>query len=227
MDARTRARIAQVAAIVGVTALAIGSVVTGLVYTGSAGESYSPFDHWVSELGQASVSRAAPLFNAGLVVGGLCFAIFVVGLASSVPGRLRFAWGATGVVAGVAGALVGLFPMDDLRPHATAALTFFVLGWLTVGLASIDLARRHDPRFPRWLGVIGVVVTVCFVLFMASLFADGRTTGEVLAAPGARPEIWIASTLEWAVVVAIAGWALATALAWRAADRRTGAHGDA
>jgi hypothetical membrane protein len=220
VEARTRARVAQVAAIVGVGALTVGSVVTAIVYTGSAGEPYSPLNHWVSELGELSVSRAAPLFNAGLVVGGLCFAVFVAGLAASVPGRSRFAWAVTGVIAGVAGALVGLFPMDDLRPHSVAALTFFCLGWLTVALASIDLARRRDPRFPRWLGGIGALATGFFVLFMASLFADTRTTGEVLAAPDARPDVWAASVLEWAVVLSIATWALATALAWMTADRR-------
>ena len=220
MDGATRARIAQVAAIVGVTALTVAAIVTAIVYTGSAGEPYSPLNHWVSELGELSVSRAAPLFIAGLVVGGACFAVFVAGLAASVPGRLRYTWAATGVAAGVAGALVGLFPMDDLRPHATAALTFFCFGWLTVALASVDFVRRADPRFPRWLAAIGALATGFFVLFMASLFADTRSTREVLAAPDARPDIWLASILEWAVVLSIATWALATALAWMAADRR-------
>jgi hypothetical membrane protein len=223
MDERARSLVAQVAAIVGTLTITIASVVTALVYTGTAGEPYSPLDHWVSELGQTSVSRAAPLFNAGLVVAGACFVVFVAGLAMAVPGRFRIVWAATGVVAGVAGALVGVFPMDDLRPHAAAALTFFVLGWLTVLLATIDLVRRRDPRFPRWLGAIAAAATVGFVLFMAALFSDPRTTDEVLAAPDARPAIWIAPVLEWSVVVAVVGWTLATARAWMVADRR--AHG--
>jgi hypothetical membrane protein len=223
MDGRSRARIAQVAAIVGTLAITVTSIATALVYRGTAGEAYSPLNHWVSELGQRSVSRAATLFDLGLIVAGICFAIFVVGLVTAVPGRLRIAWGATGVVAGVAGALVGVFPMDDLAPHSVAALTFFVLGWLTVLLASVDLLRRRDPRFPRWLGVIAAIATAAFVLFMAALFTDPRMTGDVLAAPEARPAVWPASILEWWVVVSVVGWTLATALTWMAADRRRAA----
>ena len=222
MNGRAGARVAQVAAIVGFVALTVASVVTAFVYTGTKGEPYSPLDHWVSELGQTSVSRAAAVFNVGLIVGGLCFAVFVVGLAMAVSGRLRYAWGTTGVVAGVAGALVGVFPMDDLGPHSAVALTFFVLGWLTVALASIDLLRRPDPRFPRWLAVIGAIATVSFVLFMAALFTDPLVRDDALAVPEMRPEVWPASILEWSVIAAIVAWTLATALTWIAADRRAG-----
>jgi hypothetical membrane protein len=222
MEGRTVARVAQVSAIVGVLALTVASVVTAVVYTGTKGEPYSPVNHWVSELGQTSVSQAAAIFNVGLIVGGLCFAIFVAGLAASLRGRTRYAWGTTGLVAGVAGALVGVFPMDDIGPHSIAAMTFFVLGWLTVALASIDLVRRPDPRIPRWLAVIGALATVCFVLFMAALFTDPLVGEDALAAPGVRPDVWLAPILEWSVIVAIVAWTLATALAWIAADRRAG-----
>jgi hypothetical membrane protein len=223
MEVRARGRVAQVAAVVGVLALTVASVVTAFVYTGTNGEPYSPLDHWVSELGQTSVSQAAAVFNVGLVVGGICFALFVAGLAASLAGRLRYAWGTTGVVAGIAGAFVGVFPMDHLGPHSIAAMTFFVLGWLTVALASIDFVRRRDPRFPRWLAVIGALATVCFVLFMAALFTDPVVGDDALAAPRMRPDVWLAPILEWSVVVSVVGWTLATALAWIAADRGAGA----
>jgi hypothetical membrane protein len=219
VDERRRSLIAQVAAIVGVLALAVGSVATMLVYTGTHGERYSPLDHWVSELGQTSVSQTALLFNVCLVVGGTCFAVFMASLAMAFPGRLRYAWGTIGVVAGVSGALVGVFPMDQLTMHSIVALSFFVLGSLSVALASIDLARRPDPRFPRWLAVIGAAVTVCFVLFMVALFTDPTSGRDVLAAPDARPDVWVAAILEWSVVIGVLVWTLATALTWLRADR--------
>jgi hypothetical membrane protein len=219
MDERTRSRDAQAAAIVGVIALGVGSLVTALAYTGTGGERYSPLNHWVSELGQTSVSQAAPFFNICLIVGGTCFAAFMAILAMSIPGRLRYAWGAIGVVAGVSGALVGVFPMDQLTVHSIVALSFFVLGSLSVAIASIDLARRPDQRFPRWLAVIGAVVTVCFVLFMVALFTDPTSGRDVLAAPDARPDVWVAAILEWSVVIGVLVWTLATALAWLRADR--------
>jgi len=45
-------------------------LVTGLVYRGKQGETYSVFNHYISELGEVGVSQWALLFNLGLIVGG-------------------------------------------------------------------------------------------------------------------------------------------------------------
>jgi hypothetical membrane protein len=221
MDDRTRARIPQAAALVGVAAVTVASVVTALLYTGSQGEPYSPLNHWVSELGQVSVSQGALLFNVGLVVAGLCFAIFIAGLAASVPGRLRYAWAVLGVVGGISGALVGVFPMDQLEVHGLVAMGFFFLGPSSVALASVDLLRRHDPRLPTWVGILGIAAVVVLILFLVALYTDPiMQAGATLAAPDDRPAFWLASTLEWAVVVVVLFWTLLAALAWIRADRR-------
>ena len=224
MDDRTRGRVAQAAAIIGVVAITLGSVGAALLYTGTQGESYSPSNHWVSELGQVSVSRGAPLFNVGLIVAGVCFAIFIVGLAAAVPGRVRYAWAAIGVVAGLAGALVGVFPMDQLAIHSVVAMTFFLLSPVTVALASIDIWRLRDARFPRWLAVVGAFVVVLVVAFLYVAFTDPVTsTSDVLAAPETRPQLWLSPTLEWSVVVGVMAWTLLVAVAWIRADRRVAA----
>ena len=224
MDDRMRARIPQALALVGEGAITVGSVAAALLYTGTQGEPYSPLNHWVSELGQVSVSQGAWLFNLGLIVAGLCFVAFIVGLAAAVPGRLRFAWAAVGVIAGIGGALVGVFPMDQLAIHSVVALTFFFLSPVTVALASIDLWRLRDARFPRWHSVIGAVVVVIVVAFLFVTFTDPTTsTSNVLAAPETRPAFWLAPTLEWAVIVGVMAWTLLVALAWIRADRRAAA----
>jgi hypothetical membrane protein len=220
MDARMRAHIAQAAALVGVAAIAVGSLVTALVYTGSRGEAYSPFNHWVSELGQTSVSQASLLFNVGLFVSGLCFAVFMALFAASGTGRPRHLWGFLGIVGGVSGALVGVFPMDQLQVHGLVAMGFFFLGPSSVALASLDLLRRHDPRLPRWVGVLGIAVVVVLVLFLVSLVTDPiMRGGDALAAPDQRPAFWLASTLEWAVVVGVLLWTFLAAVSWIRADR--------
>jgi hypothetical membrane protein len=89
------------AGLIGASVLTLGSVITGFAYHGTEDERYSPFNHWVSELGELDVSRLAPLFNASLVIGGLLFAVFMFALALTRTSRLRIFYGLLGVVAGI------------------------------------------------------------------------------------------------------------------------------
>jgi hypothetical membrane protein len=198
--------------VIGTSVIAIGSIITAVAYVGSKGEPYSPLNHWVSELGQTGVSELAGLFNICLIVGGVLFAIFMVGLVAVRTGWLRFLYGAIGVAAGIAGAFVGVYPMNNLDLHGIAALTFFNLGWIAVGLASIDFLRNRDPRFPWWLAVIGGVTVVAFLGFLAVLAP--LLSGDGLAAPDVRPDIWIVPILEWAVLIGILAWVFLTGLTW-------------
>jgi hypothetical membrane protein len=197
-----------------VGSLVIGgtAVVTAIVYRGTHGQPYSPLNHWVSELGQTGVSDLAIVFNFGLVIGGILFAIFMIGLAAARSGLLRLVYGALGVVAGIAGALVGIFPMNNLDAHGKAALTFFVLGWVVVGLASIDFLRDRDPRFPWWLAIIGALTVAAFLGFLVVLAP--LLGGDGLAAPESRPDVWIVPILEWAVLIGILTWVFLTGLVW-------------
>ncbi len=206
-------RLAIWAGLIGSSVIAIGSVVTALAYTGSKGQSYSPLNHFVSELGQLSVSRLAVVFNTSLIVGGVCFVVFILGLAAAGQGWLRYVYGLVGVIAGIGGALVGVFPMDYLGIHSLAALTFFVLGLVTVLLASIDFVRRPDPRLPRWLSVVGAVTVAAFAIFLAILFGGDND----LAHPEERVAVWSLTIFEWLLIVGILLWVFLTAWTWRAA----------
>jgi hypothetical membrane protein len=174
------------------------SVISAFAYSGSAGEPYSPLNHWVSELGETGVSQLAPLFNLGLVVGGSCYALFMVALAIVRRTGLAWLYAPIGVLAGIGGAFVGVFPINNRDLHGLAALAFFNLGWISVGLASLDFVRRRDARFPLLLGEEG------------------------LAAPETRPEVWIVPILEWAVVGGILTWTLATSVTWWRASHGAG-----
>jgi hypothetical membrane protein len=208
-------RLAIWAGLIGSSVIALGSIVTAVAYTGAKGEAYSPLNHFVSELGELGVSELAAVFNVALNIGGVCFVVFMLGLAATRRGRLRYAYGATGVVAGIGGALVGVFPMNDLDKHGLVALTFFVLGLVTVLLASIDFVRAPDPRFPRWLAAVGGATVVAFAIFLAILF--GEAGG--LAHPEERAAIWPLTIFEWLLIVGILGWVFLTAFAWRRATR--------
>jgi len=205
-----------VGAVVGVfgsAAIAIGSVVSAIAYSGTQSEQYSPLTHWVSELGQVGVSALASVFNAGLIVGGVCFAVFITALGATRRTRLASLYVPIGIAAGIAGSLVGVYPMNDLDLHGIAALTFFNLGWICVGLASWDFVRRREARFPRWLAIIGALTVAAFIGFLAVLLP--LLGGEGLGAPDVRPQtFWIVPTLEWAVVIGILVWTFATSVSW-------------
>ena len=208
-------RLAIWTGLVGSSVIALGSVVTAIAYAGSKGEPYSPLNHYVSELGEVGVSNLAALFNLSLEIGGVCFVLFMIGLAVARIGWLRVVYGATGVIAGIGGALVGVFPMNDLDKHRPVALTFFLLGLVTVLLASIDLVRAPDPRFPRWLAAVGGAAVVAFAVFLAILF--GPSGG--LTSPEVRPAISPLTIFEWLLIVGILAWVFLTAFAWRQATR--------
>jgi hypothetical membrane protein len=211
--------IATSAAITGAVAIALSSVVTALAYRGSAGEAYTPLNHWVSELGDPGQSALAPVFNVGLVVGGLSFAVFMLGLAASMPGRPRFAWGAIGILAGLSGALVGVYPMNHLDIHRTVAAAFFNLGWIAVALASADIELRHDRRFHRLLTHVGALAVVAFVAFLVVVRMDGRL-GQAVTNADVRPGVWPSTILEWAVVIGIMTWSFLAGVSWRRSTRR-------
>ena len=196
---------------VGAIILATAAFVAAVVYVGAQGEGFSPLNHWVSELGEMSVSRLAIAFNVGLIVAGVCFGIFMVALGLVRRSRLALLYVPIGIVAGIGGLFVGVFPMDSGGPHVPAALTFFVLGWVCVGLASFDLWRRPDPRFPRWLSWLGALTVVAFLCFLALYIPYLTYTG---AGSPDRAPVQLVIVLEWLVLIGIIGWALAASVTW-------------
>jgi hypothetical membrane protein len=213
-------RLAPLAGMAGALAIGAGSLVAELAYRGSQGEAYLPLNHYVSELGEAGVSRLAPVFNAGLIAGGLCFATFILGLARVRGGTAGLAFGATGVLAGLAGALVGVFSVNDIDRHTLATYAFFNLGWVTLAIASADFVLRRDRRFPEWLAVLGAVAVATFLTFIVTYVVSAGGSGEGLEGPTVRPDVSLATTLEWAAIAGILVWTFATGMAWRAATRQ-------
>ncbi len=213
-------RVGAWAGVVGALVITVGSIVTGLAYTGSQGEPYSPLNHWVSELGELKNSELAGLFNLALVVGGACFVVFMIGLVVARPGILRALAGVIGVVAGIGGLFVGVFPMDHLDQHGLAALTFFNFGWIAVALASIDFVLRPDARWPRWLAIVGAATVLAFVGFLVEL--EGITNPDgALAVPDLRLDVWSVAILEWLTLAGILLWVFLTGAFWLRALRRT------
>lgn len=199
--------------IAGAAIITAVATLTAVFYIGAEGEHYSIINHWVSELGEVRNSELALLFNAGLFVGGLLLAGFIVGVSRIVGGGWGTAIGVSGAVAGIAGALVGAFPMDDLRSHQLVALTFFIASPVSVGLFTVWLAREQPGDVPRSLVWPGVFAVAMFASFLTLL-----VTGSIrsLATPEERPDIWLIAILEWLALIGLLAWVAAlSAVLWQ------------
>ncbi len=207
---KTLVRLGPSVGLAGSVLFVLATLVAAIGYTGTVGEGFSPLNHWVSELGEVGVSGLALVFNAGLIVGGLCLAAFFAALGAARGGRLAWLYVPIGVLAGVSGALVGVFPMNQIGIHRLVALGFFNLGWIAVGLASLDIWRLPDARFRRWLPALGGLTVGVFIAFLAVYLPELTYTGV----DAARPALSLATILEWLVLVGIIGWVIAASTSW-------------
>ena len=218
---RGRDRRAAFAGIVGGGAIAVGSIATAVAYRGADSERFSPLNHFVSELGELAQSELAGLFNLSLIIGGVCFAVFMSGLALSRPGLLGLVASVAGVLAGIGGAFSGVFPMDHGIAHGLAASIFFNLGWIAVAVASLDFMLRRDPRLSRVHAILGFVTAVAFIAFLREVAANVSSGGQ-FAVPEVRPDVWAVAALEWLTIVGIVGWVLSISVSWLTAAEPVG-----
>jgi hypothetical membrane protein len=170
----------------------------------------------ISELGLRPDSPAADLFNAGLIGGGTCLAMFLVGLGVHLGGSTGALFAALGGCTGVATALVGAFPVDQPL-HQVVGPACFVSGLLSSLLFALRALLRGSDEAPRWLALPSLVASACLSLYisMPLLLADG--VNQVFAAPGAttRPAVWVVAISEWAALGAVLAWV--SAVSWQLA----------
>lgn len=209
----TLPRLAPRAGMVGSAAILLCALLTAIAYRGTDGELYSPLNHYVSELGELGVSSLAVIFNSGLIVGGLAFAVFMAGLGQVRGGVGGTAYGIIGAMAGLAGAAVGVFPLNSLEKHTLATFFFFNLGWISVALASVDVLVRPDVRFRPRIAALGFATVAAFVGFIWAYALSGSQTNG-LAPSDVRPTFDIVTVLEWLSVVGITVWAFVVGWEW-------------
>jgi hypothetical membrane protein len=192
-----------------VAIILVGTVVTAIPYRGYSGETYSPLNHFISELGEIAASRLAWAFNLGIVLGGLGLGSFLMLVRRELTGRHRSAFAAAATVAGVSGTLVGVYPMDYLAIHRAVSLAFFLSGWTVAATFSLWLLTGPRPSFPRFLLAPG-----CLVVAVSLTFIGVYSTHP--ANPDARildrPNVWTVPLLEWASLLSLLLWLACVAL---------------
>lgn len=209
-------RVAALIGWCGVAAFLGTALIAGIAYTGSAGEPFSPLNHYVSELGERKNSELNLVFNAGLVIGGLCLIAILLEVGRRVGGWHGRVVGGLGVLSGVAGSLVGIFPMDQRSIHVIVSGTYFLTLAATVALATLWMGGPAFPRTraARWLGALTIVSSVgFFVIFQ--LQNTGQTSGDY--ATVARPAVALDTTVEWLALVGIMAWVVVAGwIIWKA-----------
>jgi len=191
--------------------IAVGMIIAGLSYIGIDGQFYNPLNHFVSELGELGISDAAWAFNAGLVVGGLLNALFMGYLAAQIDHWIRYPLGLLGIIASIFGALVGIFPMNYLKPHIFVALTFFDMGLAIALLYSIFILFSNKHPFRKWVAIPGIINTVTFAafIFFPSDIESGVDFQEGMGGLiRNRPDFIPMALLEWVVILGILIWFL-------------------
>lgn len=197
----------------------LASLITAMAYRGKDGERYSVGNHYISELGEMGVSRLAWLFNSGMIIGGFLFVLMMAGLGL----RLSSVWGTaamiSGIIAGIFCALVGVFPMDNIKPHSLVAMSYFRTGLLTVLLftAAIFAQPAVNRVIPLFVNIFGILALISYAVFLVVIGRAVRKSKEEIdvldtAETKTRPKFWLLPFLEWMVFFATLLWFLVLAV---------------
>ncbi|HZU86627.1 MAG TPA: DUF998 domain-containing protein [Anaerolineaceae bacterium] len=194
----------------------LACLVVAFAYRGKQGERYSLFNHFISELGELGVSKLAPVFNIGLMVCGATLLPCCIGLGLLIPG----AWSKLGMVFGVLASIgvfsVGVFPMNYLKPHTIAAMSYFRLGMVMSIFFTLAIFAQPEepPVLPRLLGLAGVPAVIAYASFLAYSQVKFKEVGQTLdpTTQIQRPRIWVLTLLEWAIFLTTVPWFLAIGL---------------
>jgi hypothetical membrane protein len=188
--------------------------ISALFYKGREDERFSLLNHFISELGELGVSRAAWLFNSGLILGGLSLLPYVIGLGLQLNSLTGWLGTAMGILAALGVTAVGIFPMNRITAHGRAAITYFRAGLAMVlffglAIAFQPMEHRTVPLAANFLSLLAFAAYAAFLVRMARINRE-KTPED---APDSyiiqnRPRLWLFPILEWAVFFATILWML-------------------
>ena len=199
----------QIFSIIGSSIAVAGSLVTALAYHGSKGERYSPFNHYISELGEVGVSKLSWVFNLSLILTGLCLLTACVSLGLILPGVLAKTGIAVGAVCSISLSLVGVFPMNKMKQHGFAAMTYFRTGLVMVFIFSLAITFQPASELilSRWVAFAGSAPLIAFSVFLILIQVTSKTDEEPLSLDEIdRPDVWPLVISEWMIFITLVLW---------------------
>ena len=204
--------------LIGSLAILAGVLLPALVYRGKEGERYLITRHFISELGELGVSRLAVVFNISLVIAGLLFLLMLVGVGIDMNNPWGYVAMTAGIITALACVFVGIFPMNNIKPHTIAAMTYFRFGLATVLLFSIAIVlqpegRRVIPLYALVFGVLSVAAYAAFLIHAGNVAKKQRENVLDTEKVFARPRFWWMPFLEWLVLISTILWFLVICIA--------------
>ena len=182
------------------------------IYRGKRTERFSMLNHFISELGEIGVSRAAWIFNTGLLLAGLVMLPYVVGLGIAFASLLGWLGTIAGIIAVLGVAAVGVFPMNNIQSHTTAAITYFRSGLVMIfffGLA-ILFQPAGKATIPQAANLLSLLAFLAYAAFLTwpLLRKKEQTPAETLdpQQEKERPRVWALTILEWLVFFSTIAW---------------------
>jgi len=195
------------------TALVIVAVlIPMLMYHGTHAERFSLLNHFISELGEVGVSRAAWVFNAGLLLAGLVMLPYVIGIGFVFSSLLGWLGTAAGVIAVLSVAAVGVFPMNNIQAHKTAATTYFRAGLVMVGFFGLAIlfqpaGKAAIPQAANLLSLLAFLAYAAFLTWPLLRKKEQKPVETFEPQPEKeRPRVWAITILEWLVFFSTIAW---------------------
>jgi hypothetical membrane protein len=195
----------------------MGALISAITYRGKLGETYSPLNHFISELGEVGVAQLAWAFNLGLMVSGVSLILGSTSLGLILPGLLAKIGMAAGIISSIGLFFVGVFPMSNMKPHFFTALTYFRAGLLMMIIFNLAIALQpvSGQVLPRVYSLAGLPTILSFAgfLFIMHRVRQQDNSHNPLSAEGMeRPRIWPIAIIEWSIFVTIVIWFLLIAI---------------
>jgi hypothetical protein len=201
---------------------AMGIILSANAYSGPSGKKYSMLNHYISELGVVSLSELYTAFNTGIIIGGICIAIFFFGFSFIFRGTLGKVGSIIGSFSGIFGTLVGFFPWDgNSKMHVISATGFFYGGMISIFLLTLALILEKNEVLPKYLILLGIIGTICFILFNYNIvdfiiaFLNREPSGNY-SLERIRPDgFWGIAFFEWMSFISFAVWLLCAAIEYK------------
>lgn len=202
--------ITPVSGIAGCLVIAFGLLASASHYTRSV--SYSPQNHFISELGLATASEYSYVFNTCLGIGGVLLMLFTNGLGIYLR-KNPIAWYASyiGIGATLSFSAIGYFTADSWVAHRNAAMVFFSGAMISIVLFSFCIWQNKQRRIHHFISVQGFLIAL---IFLVVLVWPKELLNQSVEDPAnfVRPELWGLTVLEWIYCFMIGSWILTTSV---------------
>ncbi|MHA1277170.1 MAG: DUF998 domain-containing protein [Candidatus Helarchaeota archaeon] len=134
-------------------------------YNGSGGTRFSIQTQMISELGEVGSSSVAILFNGGMIIGGLIYIPFIIGLGSYFNHKLAKASMTAGLIAAISCILIGFVPMNYGHLHMIIALLFFLGNLFSITFFNFMTLSHGERKLPKVFLIPGALIMVIFLTY--------------------------------------------------------------